>query len=60
VKSGITNQKIKKIRMAKKTASGARRKRDIRHARRVQLAELAKQLGIDAPGALQVQKTDAE
>jgi hypothetical protein len=45
-------RKIKKIRKAKVTAQGARRKRAIRHDRRVKLAELAKKLGLDVPGAL--------
>ena len=53
-------RKIKKIRKAKITAQGARRKRAIRHDRSVKLAELAKKLGLDVPGALTAPENPTE
>ena len=38
--------KIKKIRKAKITKSGARRKRDIRHEERAKIAKVAELLGL--------------
>jgi hypothetical protein len=44
--------KVDKIRNRKKTASGARRKREIRHDVRVKQAAIAKAIGLDVEGQL--------
>ena len=44
-------RKVKKIRKAKETAQGRRRKRDIRAELRGKIAAVAKTLGVEAPVA---------
>jgi hypothetical protein len=45
-------RKVKRIRKNKETASGSRRKREIRRAERAKLAAVAKEIGLSTAGQL--------